>query len=133
MNDTANPSGRHRSRPVADAVVPVVEERAVVDKRAVQGRTITVTTRPITRTEAITEEVVHQTVSVQRRPVNAVVDEVPAIRQEGDVTIVPVVEERVVVTKELVLVEEVELRRTARSETVEANLELRGTSVEIEE
>jgi stress response protein YsnF len=44
------------------------------------------------------------------------VDDVPPVRQEGDVTIVPVVEEILVVERRLVLKEEVRIRRVERSE-----------------
>jgi stress response protein YsnF len=57
---------------------------------------------------------VHEEVEVKRVPVNRVVEQVPTVRRKGAVIIVPVVEEELVVTKRLVLKEEIHLikRRT---------------------
>jgi uncharacterized protein (TIGR02271 family) len=54
---------------------------------------------------------VRETVEVERVPVGRVVELAPAVRLEGDVTVIPVVEERLVTRKELVLVEEIRLTR----------------------
>lgn len=51
-------------------------------------------------------------VSVERVPVNRIVDAVPETRQEGDVTIIPVIEEVITVEKRLLLREEVRIRRS---------------------
>ncbi len=48
-------------------------------------------------------------------PVGRVVDEAPAARAEGDTTIIPVVEERLVVVKQLFLVEEIHVRHVLRA------------------
>jgi stress response protein YsnF len=55
----------------------------------------------------------------------------PAIRTEGDVTIVPVFEERLVVEKRLFLIEEVHLRRVASVEQVALPTTLRRMNVEV--
>jgi stress response protein YsnF len=49
---------------------------------------------------------------VEHVPFNQVVTgEVPKVREEGDVTVIPILEERVVTRTELVLVEEVRIHR----------------------
>ena len=53
----------------------------------------------------------HDQVIVERVAIGRVVDAMPEVRQEGDVTILPVVEEEVVVMRRLVLKEEVHIRR----------------------
>jgi stress response protein YsnF len=58
-------------------------------------------------------------------PVDQVVDTAPDIRTEGNVTIVPVLEEVLVVTKQLVLKEELDIRRRVETETVEVPVTLR--------
>lgn len=59
---------------------------------------------------------------IQRVPKNEEVDFIPEIRQEGDVTIIPVVKEVPVVVKKLMLVEEIIITKTteAHTETVNA-------------
>ena len=75
-----------------------------------------------TRDEDVSAELSHEHVVVERVPVGRVVAAVPPVSQEGDVTIMPVVEEELVLVRRLVLKEEVHLRRvrttTTHSETV---------------
>lgn len=118
---------------VEEAVIPIVEEEVDVARRKIVGRTITVTTSPVTREETISEPVTRATVSVERVPIGKVVDEVPQVREQGDLTIVPVVEERVRIVRELVLAEEIHLRRTVEEGVVERSVELRRTQVRIDE
>ena len=86
-----------------------VEER--VDIRTVTKETGVVQARTVTETEdvAVDADGWRQAVEVERVPVNQPVDAVQDVRVEGDVTIVPVYEEVLVVTKQLVLREEVRL------------------------
>jgi stress response protein YsnF len=64
-------------------------------------------------------------VEVTRIPVGREIDTVPEVRTEGDVTIVPVVEEVLVLTKRLVLKEEVHITRRRSSKAVEVPVTLR--------
>lgn len=114
-----------------EAVIPVVEERVAVEKRTIEGRTVTVTTHPTVKRQDISEPVMREKVTVERVPVGEVVDAVPDIREDGDLTVIPVVEERLVVTRELVLKEEIHLRRKREEVIDEQTVELRGTDVEI--
>ena len=71
-------------------------------------------------------------VEVTRVPVNREVSEAPPIRMEGDITVVPVVEERLVIEKRLFLVEELHLTRTATTEQVEVPTTLRRMRAVVE-
>jgi len=108
-----------------DESIPIVEEDLRVDKKDV------VTGRVRVRTETDTvEELAHasldsETVEVQRIPCDRIVDTVPSVRTEGDVTIVPVVEEIMVVEKRLVLKEELHIRRRRTSKDFETPVTLR--------
>jgi len=59
-------------------------------------------------------------------------DAMPEVLVEGDLTIVPVVEERIVVTRELYLVEEVHIRRTEHLETTEVPITTRRQTVSVQ-
>lgn len=118
---------------VEEERIPIVEERVVFDRQIREGRTVRVSTRPVQETFAISEPVSRERVTVERVPVGRVVDEIPPTREEGDETIIPVVEERVRVVVDLVLVEEIHLRRQRTTETAETEVNLRRTEVEIEE
>ena len=58
-------------------------------------------------------------------PINKVVLQQPEIRFEGDTIIYPVVEERLVVTTELVLLEEVRVTRTTAQTQGQATYNLK--------
>lgn len=116
---------------VKEEAIPLVEERAVVTKRMVETGRVDVRTRVEQRNELVETSVAHDEVDVERVPVGREVQEIPQVRQEGDVTIVPVLEERVVVEKRLFLVEEIHLRRTRRSEQIAQPVTLASQRAEI--
>lgn len=62
-------------------------------------------------------EALREEVEVEHVPVGRVVSEREAPRHEGDDLIVPIYEEQLVVTKRLVLREELRIRRTRQTET----------------
>ena len=85
-------------------------EDAVVAKRV--RRTLVRATRATAERKFTVEEAIaREDVVVEHVLIGRLVEEVPPVRQEGDVTIMPVVEEEVVVTRRLFLKEEVHLRR----------------------
>ena len=118
---------------VEEERIPLVEERVRVDRRVIPGRSVSISTHPETETVRVEEPVTNERITVERVAVNRVVDSVPDVREEGEVTILPVVEERLVVTTELVLREEVHIRRTRETTTQAQDVELVKTRVEIDE
>ena len=105
-------SKRAAGVPVAKpAVIPVIQERAVVKKRVVETGRVRIRKHVREYEEHVDIPHVHEEVRVERVPVDQFVDAAPQVRTEGDVTIIPVVEERYVMEKRLVLVEELHVRR----------------------
>jgi uncharacterized protein (TIGR02271 family) len=94
-----------------ELIVPLHAEELSVTRRRVTGDTVRVRTATREREQLVDEELTHHRVEIERVVVDRVVDAVPPIREEGDVTIVPIVEEVVVVERRLVLKEEVHMRR----------------------
>ena len=121
LNDTL----RSGARTVSEEVMPLVEETATVGKRQVVTGRVRVQTVTDTIDELAHADVQRETVEVTRIPVDKVVEIAPDIRTEGDVTIVPVLEEVLVVEKRLLLKEELHIRRRATTETVEVPVTLR--------
>lgn len=115
-----------------EEVLPVVEERALVGVRRVDAGRVRVRVVTETVDEPVTAALAGERVEVTRVPVGREVDALPAMRVEGDVTILPVVEEVLVVERRLVLREEVHLRRVAGTEQVDTTLPLRRQRVVIE-
>ena len=112
--------------------VPIIEEEASVTKRKVGLEHVTVRTVAEEHQVVVHEAVRREHVEVVRIPVNLEVAEAPPVRTEGDVTIVPVVEERLVVEKRLFLVEELHLTRTTTTEQIELPTTLRRMRAEVE-
>ena len=98
--------------PVGDdpPALPLHAEQAVVSKRVRQTK-VRVERSTRTRNQIFEVDLLDSEVVVERVTVGRVVDAIPEIRQEGDVTILPVVEEELVVLRRLVLREEVHVRR----------------------
>ena len=93
-----------------DLVLPISAEELVVTKRPTSER-VTVSRETRSRDVVIDELLACQSVVVERVPIGRYVDVAPEIRQDGDDTILPVVEEVAVVVRRLLLREEVRLRR----------------------
>lgn len=118
---------------VAEERVPVVEERLTIGRETREGRTVSVRTRTVTEDVTLAEPVTRERISVERVPVGQVVEEVPPVREDGDLTVVPVVEERARVVVELVLTEEIHLRRHREQQMHEETVTLRRTEIDIAE
>jgi stress response protein YsnF len=112
--------------------IPIVEEEATILKRSVETERVSVRTSSEEEQVLVRDEVRREHVEITRVPKNEEVAQAPAIRTEGDVTVVPVLEERLVIEKRLFLVEELHLRRTVDHQPVEVPTMLRRTRVEIE-
>jgi uncharacterized protein (TIGR02271 family) len=108
-----------------ETIIPVLEEELSVDKRVVETARVKVS-RITHRQEQIVDELLHhEKVEVERVPLDRPIETMPSIRQEGDVTIVPVVEEILKVERRLVLKEEVHIRRIKTTERHQEQVTLR--------
>jgi stress response protein YsnF len=116
----------------AEVVVPLIEETAHVAIRdRVRGKVRVTTTTEVVE-ELARADLRSDSVDVTRVPIGREVTEVPQIRTEGLVTIVPVIEEILVVEKRLFLKEELHIRRSVETETVEVPIELRKQRATVE-
>jgi stress response protein YsnF len=116
----------------AGRTIPLSEEVVHVDKKEhVTGR-IRVRTVTETGEEVAQANLQEDAVEVTRVPIDRVVDSVPQVRTEGDVVIVPVVEEVLVVEKRLVLKEEVHIRRRTKTRSVEMPVTVRRQHAVVE-
>jgi uncharacterized protein (TIGR02271 family) len=117
---------------VAEEILPLIEETVRVEKRQVVTGRVRVQTATDTVNEFAHADLRQETVEVTRVPIDRVVEFAPDIRTEGDVTIVPVLEEVLVVEKRLVLKEELHIRRRITTETVEVPVTLRKQRAVVE-
>jgi stress response protein YsnF len=115
-----------------DVIIPLVEETAhVAIEKTVTGRVRVSTTTEVVE-ELARADLRSDNVDVTRVPIGREVTQIPQVRTEGLVTIVPVIEEILVVEKRLFLKEELHIRRSVETETVEVPIELRKQHATIE-
>jgi uncharacterized protein (TIGR02271 family) len=114
---------------------PLIVETARIDKRAVETGRVRVSTRTETVDEVLRETLRSDMFGVSRVPINRTLAEgemPPVVREENGVTIIPVLEEILVVEKRLVLKEEVHIRQTTSGEAVEVPVTLRRQHAVVE-
>jgi len=114
----AQPVAGSGSPDTGKLVIPVLVEDAQVD--ILRERTGTVRVRKVVheQTGPVVQEGFREVVETTRVAVNQVVDAVEAPKNSGDLLVIPVYEERLV--RQLVLVEEIHVRR--RREALENTL-----------
>lgn len=113
--------------------VALLEEVARIDVRSIDVGRVRVSTHTETIEEVARAELHGETVEVTRVALNQPVTGArPEMRQEGDVTIVPVFEEVLVVEKRLVLKEELHIRKRATAETVIVPVTLQHQTATVE-
>jgi uncharacterized protein (TIGR02271 family) len=114
-------------------IIPVVAEKLNVEKRKIARGIVRIHMRVETREELVDEPLIREDVDIEHVAIDRLVDgDIPQARHEGDVLIIPILEEALVVEKRLVLREE--LRITKRRTTVSQPqpVTLRREVVEIE-
>jgi uncharacterized protein (TIGR02271 family) len=112
--------------------IPLVEEELCVDKQPVTAGKVSVHTIVDAFKEVVSETLESERVEVSRVSIDREVETAPAVRTEGDVLIIPVLEEVLVVEKRLVLKEELHVRRLVSEETVEIPVTVRKQRAVVE-
>lgn len=117
---------------VEERVLPVIEEELRVGKELVEtGRTRLVKTVE-ERTVPVSVDLLREETQVERVAINQPVDVAPEIRYEGDVMIVPILKEELMIVKKLVLVEELRISKRQITTTAEEFVTLRTEHVAVE-
>jgi stress response protein YsnF len=123
---------RSTTRTETEEILPLAEETATIHRRETITGKVRVRAVTDTAEELAKATLQSDTIEVTRVPVDKVVETAPETRTEGDLTIVPVLEEVLVVTKQLVLKEELHIRRRVETETVEVPVTLRKQRAVVE-
>ena len=128
-----NSSNSHQPTLVSSSeqlIVPVLAEQIQVDvQREITG---TVRVRKLVHEESapVSTDGFRELVEMTRVPVNQVVETAESSREVGDMLVIPVYEERLV--KQLVLVEEIHVRRRREAFENTASVVLRREEVVVE-
>lgn len=115
----------------AAIVVPVIQEQVTFDKKIVETGKVRISKRVSQHEQLVDVPFMREQVSIERVPVNQVVDAPPQVRHEGDTMIIPVVEEQVFYQKRLVLVEELRVRKQIIEEHKPQQITLMKEEVEV--
>ena len=116
----------------ADATLPLVDEQLSVEKRKVETGRVRISTVVDERQEWVRENLVREEISIERVRMDRLVDQPPRMRQDGDVLIIPLVEEVLVVEKKLMLREELRVRTQRHTDKIEQPVTLKSTRAVIE-
>ena len=118
--------------PGRDQTIELAEEELRIGKREVERGRVVVRTRIEERDEIAEAALRQEDMTVERIPVGRPVEAAPQVREKDGVLIVPVLEERLVVTTELVLKEEIRITKKSRTEIIREPMRLRSERVEVE-
>jgi uncharacterized protein (TIGR02271 family) len=121
--------------PDAKAAIPVIEEQLDIQKRIVDtGKGVRLHKAISEREETIDVPVRRETCDIQTIPINQILDEgvTPAPRVEGNTTVIPVVEEVIVLQKRLRLKEEIRITRRVEEESETHTVTLKSERVTVE-
>jgi len=113
---------------IEEVVIPLAEESVSVSKREVETGQVRVSLSTDIETVIARETLRGTQIEVERVPINHMLPDgepPPQSRQEGDTLVIPVVEERPVVVKRLVVTEEVRLRFVSTDTPFEEEVSVR--------
>jgi uncharacterized protein (TIGR02271 family) len=107
-----------------ELVVPIVEEQVVVETRPVETGRLQIQKSVQERVELVDQPLFEEEVQIERVPVNRPITEAVTPHYVEDTLIIPLVEEVLVVQKQLVLREEIHIRKVRKEshETQEVRL-----------
>jgi uncharacterized protein (TIGR02271 family) len=126
MEEKARPTGK-----AEPDVLRLFAEEANVSRQVIETGRVRVAKVTRTRDQNIDELLARTSVEVNRVPVGRLIDAMPAVREDGDLTIVPIVEETVVVERRLLLKEELHIRRVQTTERHQETVKLRYQTAEV--
>ena len=108
-----------------ETVIPLLAEEIAVSKQVVETGRVQIARVTHEREQLIDELLTHETVEIDRTPIGRQVNAMPAIREEGDTVVIPIIEEVLVIERRLLLKEEVRVRRVRSTERHQESVTLR--------
>jgi stress response protein YsnF len=110
----------------ANETLVIAEERAIVGKRKRITGAVRVSSEVREEERIVQQPLTSEAVEVDRVPVDRLVDAPEPIRQDGDVTVIPIHAEELIVETRLRLVEEIHVRRRQTVTQAEERVVLRS-------
>jgi uncharacterized protein (TIGR02271 family) len=126
------PSFSGHDEAARETVVPVINEELHAGVQKVKTGGVRVTKTVHERQEVLDQPLLEEEVEVRRVIVDKRIDRIPEIRQVGDTTIVPVVKEVLKVEKQLVLAEELHIKKRRTQTRSRQTVNLRSEQADVE-
>lgn len=110
----------------------VLQEQVNIDKKVVESGKVILHKKINEENQNVEVPYSYEEVEIKRVTINKYVAEAPAVRYEGNSTIIPVVREVAVIEKKLLLVEEVHVTKHIVEEKEERIVPLLKEEIEVE-
>lgn len=120
------------SASTTEVMIPVLEESISIGKRTVTSGLARIHVSVTQHEETVEALLKRQHILIDRVPMGMFVADAPTIRQEGNVTVIPVFEERLVTEKRLFLTEELRVRIDQTEQATRETVNLRREHAEVE-
>ena len=114
-----------------DLHLPILKEELEIQKQKKITGVVRLEKTVRTTESVVEEDLIKESILVEHVPVNRRIDQAVMTRQEGDTTIIPIMEEIMIVTKQLVLKEEIRITRRREQSHYQETVPLRAEEVEI--
>jgi uncharacterized protein (TIGR02271 family) len=108
-----------------ETVIPLLAEEVAVTKEVIETGRVRVARVTHEREQLIDELLSRETAEIERVRIGQQIDTMPAVREEGDTVVIPIVEEVLVVERRLFLREEVRVRRVHSTQRHQESVTLR--------
>ena len=110
---------------IDDPKLTLLAEELSVEKEAVETGRVRVNKQTRTREVFVDEDLLREHAEIERTPIGRQVFEAPPVRQDGETTIIPIVEEVLYTERRLILKEEVKITRRRSTEKFQDRVTLR--------
>jgi uncharacterized protein (TIGR02271 family) len=110
---------------IDNAKLTLLAEELSVEKEAVETGRVRVNKQTRTREVFVDEDLLREHAEIERTPIGRQVFEAPPIRQDGETTIIPIVEEVLYTERRLILREELKITRRRSTEKYQDRVTLR--------
>ena len=112
--------------------IPVINEELLVSSKTVETGRVLISKKVFEEESVVNSMVSSEEVIVEKKEINQYVEVAPeAVRQEGNVTIISVVKEVLVIQKRLLLVEELHITKQKKEEPVVISETVRKEEIHI--
>ena len=114
-----------------EVVIPLLTEDFSVERRKIE-RSVRIQVQTVSHDHLVDEALAQEKVEIERIAIGRPIDGHPPVREEGDTTVISVVEEVLFIERRLVLKEEIHLRRVKTTERHREMVTLRDQEVVID-